>query len=410
MLYDVSTLGFDINNFTIEYDFYLNSMSNLNAHFFSGYSFNNVARPFDFYIDNTGASFLKLGNGTTSETIPNTPTFNTGQWYHVAFVVNNTATKNVKMFVNGNLSVDFNFTQGLLSDSQTSIYIGNKSSNSGDCKFDNLRIWNVLRTNSEILNNYNNCLNNTETGLIAYFNFDRSNNGTFRNRVLSSLQTNGRMSGSFSFSNGTGCTVPEIAPAVEVTGDYAGIYYVIGTFNGKPYYKTDEIECNFNSESPCDATQFAYQIYWDNTQWILAPADCIWIFTSCASSYVDSSTIIGTNASTINFAPCTGWSFTNNSASSTFSSNDCTALSNSNFEIENNISFYPNPIKDYLNIETKETISLEILNLLGEIIISNPKLDGLNRIKLEHLSSGVYILKVTNLNQETKSFKIIKDK
>lgn len=409
MLYDVSTLGFDINNFTIEYDFYLNSMSNFNARFFSGNSFNNVARPFDFYIDNNGASFLNLGNGTASETIPNTPAFNTGQWYHVAFVINNTSTKNVKMFVNGNLSVDFNFTQGLLSDSQTSIYIGNKSSNSGDCKFDNLRIWNVLRTNSEILNNFNSCLNNTETGLIAYFNFDRSNNGTFRNRVSSSLQTNGIMNGSFTFSNGTGCTIPEIAPSVEVTGYYAGIYYVIGYLNGKPHYKTDEIECNFTAESPCDAIGYAYQIFWDNTQWVLAPSDCVWLFTSCSSTYIDSSSIIGNNVSTTNFAPCTGWTFVDTSANSTFSSDDCAALSSSYTEFEKNILIYPNPTTDYLIIDTKESISIKVLNMLGETIIHKSTISGINSLELIDLSNGIYILEVTNLDGKVKNFKIIKN-
>ncbi|NJM79052.1 MAG: T9SS type A sorting domain-containing protein [Flavobacterium sp.] len=399
---------FDISNFTIEYDFYLNNASNYNGRFFSGNTFNFIAKPLDFYVDNSGTSFLKLGNGSTSETIPNTPTFNIGQWYHVAFVVNNTATKNIKMFVNGNLVVDYNFSL-TLSNNSTNISVGSRTNNSGDCKFDNLRIWSVLRTSTEILSNYNGCLNNTETGLSANINFDRSNNGTFRNRVESSPRKNGLVRGLCSFSSGTGCTIPEIAPAVTVTGSYAGIYYAIGTLNGKTHYKTDEIVCtNFPAESSCDGTQNAYEIFWDNTKWVLAPADCVWIFTDCEDN-VDFNGSIGTNSSNTNFAPCTGWTFTDTNANSTFSSTDCAALSSNTVEFEKNILVYPNPIKDYLNIDSKEKVAFELFDVFGKTILHKKEVVDLQKIDLSNYFKGIYLLKVTNKSGEHKTFKIIKE-
>ena len=80
----------NLSNFTVEYDFYLNAPSNENARFSAvapGFSF--VPKPIDFYINGTGNSILTLGDGTNTETIPGTPSFLVGQWYHVAFAVNN---------------------------------------------------------------------------------------------------------------------------------------------------------------------------------------------------------------------------------------------------------------------------------------------------------------------------------
>ncbi|MCO6162056.1 LamG-like jellyroll fold domain-containing protein [Flavobacterium sp. NRK F7] len=409
MLGDGSNV-FDINNFTIEYDFYLNSASNYNGRFFSGNTFNFIAKPLDFYVDNSGSSFLKLGDGSTSETIPNTPSFNIGQWYHVAFVVNNTATKNIKMFVNGNLVVDYNFSL-TLSDNSTNITVGSRTNNSGDCKFDNLRIWSILRTSTEILNNYNGCLNNTETGLSANINFDRSNNGTFRNRVESSPRKNGLLEGLCSFSSGTGCTIPEIAPAVTVTGSYAGIYYAIGTLNGKTHYKTDEIVCNaanFPAAVSCDGTQNAYEIFWDNTQWVLAPADCTWIFTDCGNT-VDFTGLIGTNSSNTNFAPCTGWSFTDTNVNSTFSSTDCATLSINNLEFEKKILAYPNPVNHFLIIETKENITVQLLDVFGKTILDQKMDTPATSFDLSKNAKGVYILKMTDKNGNASFQRIIKE-
>lgn len=410
---DGTTYNYSLNlaNFTIEYDFYLNNLGSENARFISGLPYNNTfARPIDFYINSSGNSILRLGNGTNIETIPNTPSFTTGQWYHVAFVVENTATKNIKMYVNGLPVVDYNFSYTLATNAN--LYIGfGASSFTADFKLDNLRIWSSSRTSTEIANNYNTCLTNSEPNLEYHFNFDETNGTRFKNKVTGITCKYG-IGGNRSFSTGTGCSISLPQTPITVTGNYAGIYYYVDDLNGKPHYKTDDLDCNcILAESPCDRDRDSiYEIFWDNTQWVLAPADCVWLFTNCSSSYFDSSNNIGTNAATTNFVPCTGWSFVDTNASSIFSSNDCTALSTTNLEFNKNVSVYPNPTKDYLNIETKETISIEILNLLGEIIISNPKLDGLNRIKLDNLSSGVYILKATNLKQETISFKIIKDK
>ncbi|NJM79053.1 MAG: T9SS type A sorting domain-containing protein [Flavobacterium sp.] len=409
-----SQLNLDINNFTIEYNFYLNNSSNYNGRFYAGYNNYNQPGPLDFYIDNTGASFLRLGNDVTFETITGTPTFNTGQWYHVAFVVNNTATKNIKMFVNGISVIDFNFSQSLNINYIVGIIaLGSLTNNAGDCKFDNLRLWNTLRTDMEISNNYNNCLNNTETSLIVNMDFDRSNLGITRNRVASSDHKNGiTYTGTNTmFSSGTGCSTPEIAPSLNVTGSYSGIYYVIGYLNGKPHYKTDEIVCNFfTSPTGCEQSyNKAFEIFWNTNEWVLKPAGCYWEFTSCENEDSDPynpTVILATNSSNTNFAPCSGWSFTDTNANSMFSSTDCAALSINNFEFEKNISVYPNPSSGIFNINTDKEIEIRVFDVLGkEIIIKNI---NSKTIDISNYPKGVYYLEASFKSGEKSLYKLVK--
>lgn len=383
----------DRNNFTIEYDFYLNSPENYNGGFIAG---NGVVEPLNFYVDNTGASFLKLGNASTFEIIPGTPTFNIGQWYHVAFVVNNNAPKNIKMYVNGILVTDFNFTQSLNTNNvDYGIYLGSLY-DTGNCKFDNLRIWNTLRSATEILNNFNNCLNNNENGLIISMDFDRSNIGAIRNRVASSPHTNG-LSGITTFSTGTGCTTPIVAPAVNVTGNYAGTYYAAGYQNGKPFYLTDEVECdNFHAEFVCDMLLGkVFKIFWDTNQWVLSPAGCVWLFTSCDNEYVDSTTILGTNPSNTPFAPCTGWTFEDTNASATFTSADCGNLNTNNFDIAN-FEVYPNPFNSFFTINCKEEANVVIYDIVGKVVKEQNLNVGSNKLDLEQNSKGIYFAKIEN--------------
>jgi len=74
---------------------------------------------------------------------------------------------------------------------------------------------------------------------------------------------------------------------------------------------------------------------------------------------------------------------------------------------------YPNPTTNFLKLKINSynsdnlTYSLYLLN--GEILetkkIENPE----TSISMEHLASGVYFLKITELNKDIKTFQIIKN-
>ena len=71
---------------------------------------------------------------------------------------------------------------------------------------------------------------------------------------------------------------------------------------------------------------------------------------------------------------------------------------------------YPNPVKDFLNIESKEIISeIEVLDIEVRLLIRKEDINNINyTTNLNSLSKGVYILKIKYNNQKTSSCKLIK--
>lgn len=86
-----------------------------------------------------------------------------------------------------------------------------------------------------------------------------------------------------------------------------------------------------------------------------------------------------------------------------------TVLSNETFESNKNVTIYPNPVKDVLNISIKDfssELTIVVMDINGREVYSNKinNLNGVNPINLSSLSSGVYVLKLQgeNLNYSEK--------
>ncbi|MBK6984779.1 MAG: T9SS type A sorting domain-containing protein [Bacteroidetes bacterium] len=74
---------------------------------------------------------------------------------------------------------------------------------------------------------------------------------------------------------------------------------------------------------------------------------------------------------------------------------------------------YPNPTKDFLKLKLEnyksENLTYHLYQLDGKII-ETKKIENLDvTISMEHLASGIYFLKITELNKDIKTFKIIKN-
>lgn len=83
-------------------------------------------------------------------------------------------------------------------------------------------------------------------------------------------------------------------------------------------------------------------------------------------------------------------------------------LANQNFD-SSNFKFYPNPVKNTLNLSYVQNISnVSVFNLLGQKVLENTINATSTQVDMSGLASGSYLVKVTSDNQ-TKTIKVIKE-
>ena len=85
------------------------------------------------------------------------------------------------------------------------------------------------------------------------------------------------------------------------------------------------------------------------------------------------------------------------------------ALSTQDFDFGNYFTLYPNPAKDVLNIQTKQDVavnSIEIYNQLGQIVMAIT--NALNTIDVADLASGAYFVKI-NTEKGSANAKFVKE-
>lgn len=83
-------------------------------------------------------------------------------------------------------------------------------------------------------------------------------------------------------------------------------------------------------------------------------------------------------------------------------------LSNNGFDASN-FTYYPNPVKNVLNLSYSQTITnVEVYNLLGQKMSANTIGANQGQVDMSNLASGTYMVKVTADNQ-VKTIKVVKE-
>jgi len=84
-----------------------------------------------------------------------------------------------------------------------------------------------------------------------------------------------------------------------------------------------------------------------------------------------------------------------------------------NHSINLELSAYPNPTTNFLTLTVGKaelsTLNFQLYNINGKLIESRKIISSSETIGMENLPSATYFLKVTNNNNEVKTFKIIKN-
>lgn len=123
---------------------------------------------YEVHISNRGT--IQVWDNPSSD-LEGTTTISTDMWYHVASV-NDGASR--KIFLNGQFDVQSDMSSPI-GDRNQELWIGNDpdlSYRQFTGLIDEVRIWNIARTEEQIQTTMNTTLQGDEEGLVAYWNFD----------------------------------------------------------------------------------------------------------------------------------------------------------------------------------------------------------------------------------------------
>jgi hypothetical protein len=166
------------NNITVEGWYYITSTFNLTGLVTEVLGSNNNVK---FGITSgvvSGAQKIYAGftNSGTSTTVTSSENLPLNKWTHIAATYDGSS---LKVYVNGTLTGTVANTSGLPSGIDA-WYVGKAASGSNlfPGTMDEIRIWNVARSQSDINSNKNTVISTTSSGLIGYYKLDETSGST----------------------------------------------------------------------------------------------------------------------------------------------------------------------------------------------------------------------------------------
>ena len=87
--------------------------------------------------------------------------------------------------------------------------------------------------------------------------------------------------------------------------------------------------------------------------------------------------------------------------------NKPSTLSRTNFDALGQVKLHPNPSSNYFNLNVN-TNKVQVFSITGQLVKAFSKKSKENQFEISDLKNGVYLVKVTDENNSTKSFKLIK--
>ncbi|MCB0497266.1 MAG: BspA family leucine-rich repeat surface protein [Cyclobacteriaceae bacterium] len=139
---------------------------------------------YEMLINSSGQPFLMFRDDThADQVLTGTTVLADNTWYHLAGVIENAgASTNSYIYVNGGLDTSTTFASVPNYDGVSNLFIGsnydgepvlNFNTREFSGEIDELRIWDDVRTQTEIQNNISNSLAGNEANLIAYYKLDQ---------------------------------------------------------------------------------------------------------------------------------------------------------------------------------------------------------------------------------------------
>ncbi len=374
--------------------------------------------------DNTGLASFYLGEISTTFTgfwLFSTTNIADGNFHHLAGVVENDSAK---LYVDGVLEATLYVPNVSLS--YQGVWLGNDVLNdifTGD--IEDVRIWSVSRTPSEILDYKDSCLAGDEAGLEAYYHFEDGTNST----IVTDLTFNGsdgtlmNMDASTAWVTGINCNVCNFTNPDSTSTTLnicSGSNYTFPDGSSQNNIISQVIQySNLFGTNTCDSVvTTTLNINTVNTTVSQSATVLTAAATSATFQWVDCNNAFailpGETSST--FTATINGSYavvvTQNSCSDTSVCFNVGSIGISNSNINKNIIAYPNPTTGNLTInlgEIFEYVDIEITNVMGQVI-STKKLENTQSSTI-HIEgeAGIYFIKVKTGDQFYSNLRIIKE-
>jgi Secretion system C-terminal sorting domain len=180
---------------------------------------------------------------------------------------------------------------------------------------------------------------------------------------------------------------------IQITGScnayYSGTYVYSGLVNGKNSYSKNFLFQGYN---------FVFSVAFDNTKWVLHVEPDL-----AETLFINNTVPAGL------LPPSTGWSLTE-CPDGTMTIEGVLSL-NDNNEDKNNLSFYPNPTRDYLAISSTKNSSTsftyQLIDITGRNVTAGAALYN-EKINIANLETGNYIIQIKDENGKISNGKLIK--
>lgn len=315
---------------------------------------------------NNGQLGLTLGNGAWTDLLSPTETLSLNTWQHVAATYDGST---MTLYVDGVEVASSNVTM-IIGQSNQNLIIGNYTG--GGRPFlgtiDEVRVWNVSRTENEIVDNMNECLTGSETGLQAYYQFEDGIGST----TVTDLTPNG--------NDGT-------LQNMDENTDWTSGSTVCGTCN---IVMTQTATVTVNPPLDVTVTNNATSLTAN-----LAGASYQWL--DCDDNY---SIINGETSQT--FTPSANGNYAVEvTATGCTDTSACESISILNLEendFASNIKIYPNPSKGNVNIDLgqNKAVTMNLVSVEGKQVFEGNANGNLITLDISSYPQGIYILQITD--------------
>jgi hypothetical protein len=289
-----------------------------------------------------------------------------GVWTHIALVQSSGSNGAVNSYVNGEFDDTLLGASNLNTETNSTTFIGIFPGGGRylDGQIDDLRTWNIARSQSEIKANMLTCMSGTEVGLSNYYNFEDGTGSSVLND-LTSNNNNGTLTNMDAATDWVAGSSVCASCELEMTTTPT---VTINPLNNTITQNTGVLTANQGSAT--------YQWY-----------ECPNTLLSGETNQSFTPTVIGDYKVEITLSTCTVDSACENVA----------VLGSEDFENITKFSIYPNPTSGLLNINTSFDGQFIIVNQLGQIVHSFKATSNIeNVINVENLANGIYFVKEIN--------------